>query len=185
MALLDQRETKQRFQQQFQRDRARRLEQQFPDLQDQDLQKAQSDPDQLVKAVAEFPGQNIQRDRAAADAARSAAVSSSRRTAELIGAGAGDGGLAVASPLCHGRLVGLLTMLSLADATSAVGIRSEWTFRSSCDTFVTSSPWRRSCTSATQPSGSTCRSRRYRVQSASWNVSSGWFCSSARRDMSS
>ena len=54
--MLDQ-QTKQQIQQQFQQIKPQ-LKQRFPDLQDQDLQKAQSDPDQLVKAVAQQSGQD-------------------------------------------------------------------------------------------------------------------------------
>ena len=56
--MLDQ-QTKQQIQQKFQQIKPQ-LKQRFPDLQEQDLQKGQSDPDQLVKTVAQKSGQDEQ-----------------------------------------------------------------------------------------------------------------------------
>jgi predicted nucleotidyltransferase len=53
--MLDQ-QTKQQFQSKFQQIKPQ-LQQQFPELEEQDLQKGQSDPDQLVKAAAQKTGQ--------------------------------------------------------------------------------------------------------------------------------
>ncbi|MBA2384400.1 MAG: hypothetical protein H0V68_07035 [Actinobacteria bacterium] len=56
--MLDQ-QTKQQLQQKFQQIKPK-LKQQFPDLQEQDLQQGQSDPDKLVKTVAQKSGQDEQ-----------------------------------------------------------------------------------------------------------------------------
>ena len=56
--MLDQ-QTKQQLQQKFNQIKPQ-LKQRFPDLQDQDLQKAQSEPDQLVTIIAQKSGQDQQ-----------------------------------------------------------------------------------------------------------------------------
>lgn len=56
VCVLDQ-QTKQQLQENFQQIKPQ-LKQQFPDLQDQDLQQAQTDPDRLVKAIAQKSGQS-------------------------------------------------------------------------------------------------------------------------------
>ncbi len=53
--MLDQ-QTKQQIKDKFQQIKPQ-LKQQFPDLQDEDLRKGQSDPDQLVKTIAQKGGQ--------------------------------------------------------------------------------------------------------------------------------
>jgi hypothetical protein len=54
--MLDQ-QTKQQIQQSFQQIKPQ-IQQRFPDLQEQDLQQAQSDPDRLVKTIAQRSGQD-------------------------------------------------------------------------------------------------------------------------------
>ena len=56
--MLDQ-QTKQQLQQKFEQIKPM-LQQRFPDLEEQDLQNAQSDPDQLVKTVSQKSGQDEQ-----------------------------------------------------------------------------------------------------------------------------
>ena len=56
--MLDQ-QTKEQLKQKFQQIKPQ-LQQQFPALQEQDLQKGQSDPDQLVKTIAQKSGQDEQ-----------------------------------------------------------------------------------------------------------------------------
>jgi hypothetical protein len=50
-------QTKQQFQDSFQQIKPQ-LKQQFPDLQEQDIQQAQTDPDRLVKTIAQKSGQS-------------------------------------------------------------------------------------------------------------------------------
>jgi hypothetical protein len=54
--MLDQ-QTKQQLQQSFQQLEPQ-LKQQFPDLQEQDIQQAQTDPEKLVKTIAQKSGQD-------------------------------------------------------------------------------------------------------------------------------
>ena len=56
--MLDQ-QTKDQLQQKFQQIKPQ-LQQKFPGVQEQDLQKGQSDPDQLVKTIAQKSGQDEQ-----------------------------------------------------------------------------------------------------------------------------
>jgi hypothetical protein len=56
VTMLDQ-QTKQKLQDNFQQIKPQ-LQQRFPDLEEQDLQKGQSDPDQLVQTVAQKSGQD-------------------------------------------------------------------------------------------------------------------------------
>lgn len=54
--MLDQ-QTKQQLQTEFPKIKSQ-LKQQFPDLEDRDLQQVQSDPDGLVRAIAQKSGQD-------------------------------------------------------------------------------------------------------------------------------
>jgi hypothetical protein len=54
--VLDQ-QTKQQLQQSFQQIKPQ-IQQRFPDLQEQDLKQGQSDPDQLVRTIAQKSGQD-------------------------------------------------------------------------------------------------------------------------------
>lgn len=54
--MLDQ-QTKQQLQQSFQQIKPQ-LQQRFPDLEEQDIQQAQTDPDRLVKTIAQQSGQD-------------------------------------------------------------------------------------------------------------------------------